>query len=84
MKYGGENGDLTWEEYNLVTCYRALEPAQQEGILWLAENFPLLDRLLDGGRLTREEWEAARRSLEERGDWRMAGLLNYKWEVGTG
>ena len=44
------------------------------------ENIPLLDRLLTGERLTREEWEAAVRTLEGRGDWRMVYLLNYKRE----
>ena len=80
MEHGGDRGALTWEEYGLVLRYRELDQAQQEGFRWLVENIPLLDRLLAGERLTREEWEDAVRELEDREDWRMVYLLNYKRE----
>ena len=80
MEHGGNHGALTWEEYGLLLRYRELDQAQQEGFRWLVENIPLLDRLLTGERLTREEWEVAVRTLEGRGDWRMVYLLNYKRE----
>ena len=80
MCYNEDRGALTWEEYGLVLRYRELDQAQQEGFRWLVENIPLLDRLLAGERLTREEWEDAVRELEGREDWRMVYLLNYKRE----
>lgn len=76
----GEPGDLTRAEYGLVLRYRELNDAQREGFRWLVENVALLDRLLAGERLTQTEWEDAVRALEDRGDWRMVYLLNYKRE----
>ena len=76
----GDPGDLTRAEYGLVLRYRELNDARREGFRWLVENVALLDRLLAGERLTQREWEDAVRALEDRGDWRMVYLLNYKRE----
>ena len=80
MCHAWDHGGLSWEEYDLILRCRELNRPRQEGLRWLVENLPLLDRLLAGERLTREEWEDAVRGLEARADWRMVCLLNYKWE----